>query len=136
MEIEIKDLVRMQQNTVQINENYHDIFSSTYMPRENQRFRISSVSSSSTLNNLMSLNSAHDQPEIVSTQEKKEETITETVETRRIQSNFQQTGENFEKSAFSIPMQPSTTAYQVYQSHERQIHMPELTSISSSKGDI
>jgi hypothetical protein len=109
VEIEIKDLVRLQKANPKSNDTYDDILSSTNMPRQQLTPRLSSVSSSSTLNNLIPTNPQHNQVNVIPDEENKEETVTETVKTQQIQTIFRQIGQHLDDSAFFIPLPSSNT---------------------------
>jgi hypothetical protein len=88
------------------------------MPRQHLTPRVSSsISSSSTLNNL---NIPHE--------EEKEETVTETIKTQQIQTTFRQIGQNLDNSAFFIPLTSSNTYHQGQQNDDRKIIIPVSTS--------
>ena len=120
VEIEIKDLIGLQKANPKSSDPYDDILSSTNMPRRNLTPRVSSsISSSSTLNNLVPFNPPHE--------EEKEETVTETIKTQQIQTTFHQIGQNLGDSAFFIPL-PSSSSSTHQGSDETKIMVP----ISSS----
>jgi len=78
----------------------------------------SSISSSSTLNNLN-----------VPREEEKEETVTETIKTQQIQTTFRQIGQNLDNSAFFIPLTSSSNTYhEGQQNDDRKIIIPVSTS--------
>ncbi len=123
VEIEIKDLVRLQKANPRSTNTYDDILLSTNLPRQRLTPRGSSVSSSSTLNNLVPTNSQYEGAE------EKEETVTETIKTQQIQTTFRQIGQNLDDSAFFIPLTSSTTTYQEgRQNDEERIRIPISTS--------
>lgn len=108
VEIEIQDLVRLQKTNPTSTNTYDDLISSTNFPRQHIIPRVSSsISSSSTLNNLIPTNSQHDN--LVSGEEEKQETVTETIQTQQIQTTFHQIGQHLDDSAFFIPLTSSTT---------------------------
>ena len=111
VEIEIKDLIRLQKASGRGGDSYDDILGSGNMTRRNVAPRLSSASSSSTLNNLMPANGGQ-QSQVanrVSGEEKKEETVTETIQTQQIQTTFRQIGQHVDDSAFFIPLSSSIT---------------------------
>ncbi len=123
VEIEIKDLVRLQKANPKSNNTYNDILSSTNMPRQHLTPRVSSsISSSSTLNNLIPVNSKHEE------EEEKEETVTETIKTQQIQTTFRQIGQNLDNSAFFIPLPSSNIHHEEQQNDDRKIIIPVSTS--------
>jgi hypothetical protein len=110
VEIEIKDLVRLQKANARNGDPYDDILSSNNMSaRRHITPRLSSVSSSSTLNNLIPSNGQQNSNNRVAGEEKQEETVTETIQTQQIQTMFRQIGQNMDDSAFFIPLTSSTT---------------------------
>jgi hypothetical protein len=122
VEIEIKDLVRLQKTNPKSNDLYDDILSSTNMARQHLTPRVSSsISSSSTLNNLIPLNPPHEEEE----EEEKEETVTETIKTQQIQTTLRHIGQNLDDSAFFIPLSSSNTHQQ---SDDQKIIIPISTS--------
>jgi hypothetical protein len=127
VEIEIQDLVRLQRANPKSMSTYDDILSSTNMPRQNIKPRVSSsISSSSTLNNLLPANSQ--QENLVTGKEEKEETVTETIKTQQIQTTFRQIGQNLDDSAFFIPLTSSNTYHEEQQNDDRKIMIPVTTS--------
>lgn len=85
----------------------------------------SSLSSSSTLNNLASNQSQANN--FRSAAEEKEETVTETVKTEQIQTTYRQIGQNLDGSAFFIPL---THQQGEEQSNEEKIIIPVTTTTS------
>ncbi len=121
VEIEIKDLIGLQKANPKSSDPYDDILSSTNMPRRNLTPRVSSsISSSSTLNNLIPLNAPQE--------EEKEETVTETIKTQQIQTTFHQIGQNLVDSAFFIPLPSSSSSHTHQGSDEQKIMVPISTS--------
>jgi hypothetical protein len=97
------------------------------MPRQRITPRVpSSISSSSTLNNLMPTNSQTNN--IGSGEEEKEETVTETIKTQQIQTTFRQIGQNLDDSAFFIPLTSSNTYHEEQQNDDGRIIVPVSTS--------
>lgn len=98
------------------------------MPRQHITPRVSSsISSSSTLNNLIPSNSQHDN--LISGEEEKEETVTETIKTQQVQTTFHQIGQNLGDSAFFIPLTSSNTHYEGQTNDDRKIMIPISSSI-------
>ncbi|CAF1004012.1 unnamed protein product [Rotaria magnacalcarata] len=92
VEIEIKDLVRIQK----ANEKSSNIYESI-LP-----------SPSSARNSLIvSANSQQDQANNISGAEEREETVTETVKTQQMQTTVRQIGQNIEENTFCISSAPS-----------------------------
>jgi len=119
VEIEIKDLVRLQRANPKSTSTYDDIIMSSNMPRQHLTPRVSSsISSSSTLNNLMPGNNP------LSGEEEKEETVTETIKTQQIQTTYHQIGQSLDGSAFFIPL----THQENQQNDERKIMIPVTMS--------
>lgn len=115
VEIEIKDAARPKATTA-----YKEFVSSSNVPRRGS----SSLSSSSTLNNLASNQSQANN--FRSAEEEKEETVTETVKTEQIQTTYRQIGQNIDGSAFFIPL----THQQEEQGSEEKIIIPITTTTS------
>ena len=115
VEIEIKDAARPKTTTA-----YKEFVSSSNVPRRGS----SSLSSSSTLNNLASNQSQANN--FRSAEEEKEETVTETVKTEQIQTTYRQIGQNIDGSAFFIPL----THQQEEQDSEEKIIIPITTTTS------
>ncbi|CAF1184354.1 unnamed protein product [Rotaria sordida] len=128
VEFEIKDLVRLQQTNAKSGGTYDAILSSTNMSHQHLTPRVSSLSSSSTLNNLVSTNSQNDQKNIVSREEEKEETVTETVKTQQIETTFRQIGQHLDESAFFIPLASSIRYHEGQENDDRKIIIPVSTS--------
>lgn len=119
VEIAIKDLVLLQKANGD-GGNYDDIVASTTMSRQQLIPRVSSLSSSSTLNNMViPVNEQGNMANDAVANEEKEETVTETVTTQQIQTTFRQIGQNLDGSAFFIPL-TSAIAYQGEQQEEKQ----------------
>ena len=114
VEIEIQDLVRLQRTNPTSTTTYEDMVTSTNMPRQRLVPRASSsISSSSTLNDLMPRQS------LEPTAEEQEETVTKTVKTQQIQTTFHQIGHIGGNSAFFIPL-TSSNAQQIEQTEQQQ----------------
>ncbi|CAF3464761.1 unnamed protein product [Rotaria socialis] len=97
VEIEIKDLVRIQKSNETSSSN---IYESILSP------------SSSALNNLIvASNSQQDQANDISGAEESEKTVTETVKTQQMQTTVRQIGQNIEESTLFIPS-ASSMVYQ------------------------
>jgi hypothetical protein len=123
LEIEIKDLVRLQRANPKSTSTYDDIMMSSNMPRQQLIPRAtSSLSSSSTLNNVMPGDTQGDN--LLSGEEEKEETVTETVQTKQIQTSFRQFGQSLDGSAFFIPL----THQENQQNDEKKIVIPVTMS--------
>jgi hypothetical protein len=123
LEIEIKDLVRLQRANPKSTSTYDDIMMSSNMPRQQLIPRAtSSLSSSSTLNNVMPGDTQGDN--LLSGEEEKEETVTETVQTKQIQTTFRQFGQSLDGSAFFIPL----THQENQQNDEKKIVIPVTMS--------
>ena len=123
LEIEIKDLVRLQRANPKSTSTYDDIMMSSNMPRQQLIPRAaSSLSSSSTLNNVMPGDAQGDN--LLSGEEEKEETVTETVQTKQIQTTFRQFGQSLDGSAFFIPL----THQENQQNDEKKIVIPVTMS--------
>ncbi len=129
VEFEVKDLIRLQKANARSGDSYDDILSSTNLPRQHLTPHSSSISSSSTLNNLMPTNSSRDQPNIDSGADEKEETVTKTVKTQQIQTTIRQIGQRLGDSAFFIPLSSSITNQDEQQNDDRKIIVPVSTSI-------
>jgi len=129
VEFEVKDLIRLQKGNARSGDSYDDILSSTNLPRQHLTPHSSSISSSSTLNNLMPTNSPRDQPNIDSGADEKEETVTKTVKTQQIQTTIRQIGQRLGDSAFFIPLSSSITNQDEQQNDDRKIIVPVSTSI-------
>ena len=121
VEIEIQDLVRLQKANPKSTTTYEEMISSSNIPR---RHGSSSISSSSTLNNLTPGKSQR--KNLISGEEEKEETVTETVKTQQIQTTFRQMGQNLDGSAFFIPL--THQEEQKQQNDEKKIIIPVSTS--------
>ncbi len=118
VEIEIKDLVRLQRANPKSSSTYDDIVMSSNVPRQHLTTRApSSLSSSSTLNNVMPDN-------LLSGEEEKEETVTETIQTQQIQTTYHQFGQSLDGSAFFIPL----THQENQQNDEKKIVIPVTMS--------
>lgn len=142
LEIEISDLVRLQKASNRAGgDAYQDILSSTNFARRRLTPRLSSASSSSTLNNLMPMingpqNSLSRAPV---NEEKQEETVTETVQTQQIQTTVRQIGQRIDDSAFFIPLPSSTMNQSSFAASQRQIgdgnvFMPLTSSTGQQNG--
>ena len=131
VEIEIKDLIRLQKANGRGGGAYDDILSSGNMARRHLTPRLSSASSSSTLNNLMPTNGGS-QTQVanrIAGEEKKEETVTETIQTQQIQTMFRQMGQHVDDSAFFIPLSSSSTQNDGQTGADRTIFIPVSSTI-------
>ncbi|CAF4804199.1 unnamed protein product, partial [Rotaria sp. Silwood2] len=81
-------------------------------------------SSSSTLNNLLPTDSQHNQNNVVSGEEEKEETVTETIKTQEIQTTFRQIGQHLDDSAFFIPLGSSSRYHELQKAENRNTNIP------------
>ena len=117
VEFEIQDLVRLQTANAKSSDNYDDIVTST---SRTYRHLTPSLSSSSTLNNLMPANSQYNQVGVVLGNESKEATVTETAETQQVQTTLRQIGRSIGDSAFVIPLTSSATYNQGQKNEEQQ----------------
>jgi hypothetical protein len=129
VEFEIKDLVRLQKANARSSGTYDDILTSTTnTARRHMTPRLSTASSSSTLNNLIPAKSQYEQVNVVSGEEDKQETVTETIKTQQIQTTFHQIGQHLDDSAFFIPLTSSSTHYEGQQNQDGKILIPVSTS--------
>ncbi|CAF3299745.1 unnamed protein product [Rotaria sp. Silwood2] len=124
VEFEIKDLVRLQKGNAKNSGIYDNIILSTNISGQHLTPRVSSLSSSSTLNNLLPTDSQHNQNNVVSGEEEKEETVTETIKTQEIQTTFRQIGQHLDDSAFFIPLGSSSRYHELQKAENRNTNIP------------
>lgn len=127
VEIEIKDLVRLHNGNERSENSQKDIFSSSMSASQRHitPAQSSSVSSSSTLNNLPP---NHAQAINFYGGGKTEETVTETIQTQQIQTTIQQLGQQIDNSAFFIPLTSSATFESSQMVENGRISIPVTSS--------
>lgn len=106
VEFEVKDLIRLQKANARSGDPYDDILTSTNLPRRHLTHHSPSISSSSTLNNLMPTESSRNSNDLGPGEE---ETVTQTVSTQQIQTTVRQIGQQLGNSAFFVPLSSAIT---------------------------
>ncbi|CAF0842388.1 unnamed protein product [Adineta ricciae] len=106
VEFEVKDLIRLQKANARSGDPYDDILTSTTLPRRHLTHHSPSISSSSTLNNLMPTEPNHNSNDLGAGEE---ETVTQTVSTQQIQTTVRQIGQQLGNSAFFVPLSSAIT---------------------------
>ncbi|UJR09262.1 hypothetical protein I4U23_013508 [Adineta vaga] len=125
VEFEVKDLIRLQKASARNSDPYDDILTSTYLPRHLLTSHSPSISSSSTLNNLMPIESHHDPTHAGSGEE---ETVTQTVQTQQVQTTVRQIGQNLGNSAFFVPLSSALPHHDEQSNDNEKIIVPVSTS--------
>ncbi|CAF1422602.1 unnamed protein product [Adineta steineri] len=135
VEFEVKDLVRLQRAHARNGgDSYDDILTSHDISHHDLKPQhSSSISSSSTLNNLVARDSQSEQINIGSGEEK---TVTQTVQTQQIQTTFRQIGQHLGESAFFVPLSSAITYNEGGQQHdESKIAVPISTTTTTIEYD-